>query len=153
VIVMLPLVLDDGGNCLDRSFVFASQELQLMLQVAKDDALDRNCSRSNGLAAQEPSAETKDETTQRTKPVASATPAPAALKLGPEDGSMPHFVGSEFFELNDHASCGESGGKDLPGIDADGPMLARMVHLQDASAEHRILTHGCHHLSEYQNSK
>ena len=90
--MVLPLLSNDGLNGLDRGLVFPSQLFELMLQMAEDDSFHCHCGCCDCSAAKEPSDQTECEATDPTEPIAPAARPIAALKLGPEYGSVTLFV-------------------------------------------------------------
>ncbi len=90
--MVLPLLGNDGLNGFDRELVFASQLLELVLQMTEDDSLYRHRGSGDCSATKETCDQAKRETTDAAKPVAPAARSIAPLKLGPECGSVPLFV-------------------------------------------------------------
>jgi len=50
-----------------------------------------------------------------------------------KDGSVTFFMGFEFGQLGQQSARAQSCGRDLPGVDVHGAMLARVIDLDDAS--------------------
>lgn len=133
--MVLPLLGDDGLNGLDRGLVFPSQLFELMLQMAEDNTLYGHCGCRNGPAAKKSCDQTECEAPDPAEPITPAARSIAALKLGPEYGSVPFFMRLELGQLCNHAGRRDSSEEDLPGIDVDGPVFTRVVDLENARSE------------------
>jgi hypothetical protein len=90
----------------------------LLLKMAKDDPLNCHCSCGDSSTTERSCDQAEHESTNATKPIASATRTIAALKLGPEYGTVPLFVRLELDQLCDHTWRGDSSEDDLTGIDS-----------------------------------
>lgn len=130
--MVLPLFRDDGLDGSDGGLIFPAQLLQLVLKVAKDDALDGDRGRGDGPATEEPGDQAEHETANSAKPVAAAARKVAALQLSPEGSPMLLFVRLELGQFSNHARCREPSAEDLTRVDVHGSVLTCMVDLENA---------------------
>ena len=132
---MLLLLFHDGPNCLRRLGIPALENQELLLQVPENDTLDGDGRRCDGPSAEKSGHHPQCISSGTTKKIAAATTHSSPLQFGPEYVPMRLFVRPELPKLGDQRSGGEWCEKKLPCVDMDGTILARVVHLEDASPQ------------------
>ena len=105
-----------------------------MLQVAKNNALNGNRCGSDCAGPKEAGQQAERQASEAAKPVAAAAGVTAALKLFPKDSAVPQLVRPKLRKLSHKSRRREAREKDLPGVDVDRAVLARVIDLDDAVA-------------------
>ena len=82
LVVVLLLFFHDLRDCLNGGLIFASQNLQLLLEMPENNTLDRNCGCCDGVATKQPGEDTEGEPACTAEQVAAATRKTAAAQLG-----------------------------------------------------------------------
>ena len=134
-VVMMLLVLNDGVYSGDRMCITCTKNLNLLLEMFKDDSLDGHCCDGYCTAAKKTSDKTQDATSESAEKVASAAWLIAPFQLGLEDCTMTFLVALEFLELRDQLRCCETSHENLACVDVYGTVLASVIDFHDAATQ------------------
>lgn len=125
----------DGRYRRHGTLIDASKLDELLLQVTKNDAFDRDGGCADAGATEQASDQSKDESAEPAKPIALAARPSPPFQFGPEDFPVPTLVPSEFQKLWNQVRCEQSRHDNLARVDRDGAELACMVDLQDSTSK------------------
>lgn len=133
--MMLLFFADDRSKRRRGFWIDRIENLELLVHVPQDDALDSDRRGGNGLAAGEAGERAQDEPAQPAPEVAPAGASSATLELRGETRAVSALMGEEMIELSHHVRRPPTGKPSLRAIDAHGAMLPRVIDLHNSVAQ------------------